>query len=140
MPAMTFAYIPASRRCRKSHMTRGHFFLLGRTMRSGSGGSGFIAASCFSLQLFHSDSQGHFHIGDPAHALAVERKTQGIVTDIWSSVAHSSFELVFIGEHSGSPRRHSGVRSDVKAVADHGAASLFSHRVFCRVTDPKAAN
>lgn len=120
MPAMTFAYVPSSRRCRDSHMTRGHFVPSGRTRRSGSGGSGFMAASCFSLQLFRSDSQGHFQIGDPAHALAVERKTRGIVTDIWSSVAHCSFELVFVGEHSGSPRRHSGVRTDVKTVCGGG--------------------
>lgn len=79
-----------------------------------------MAASCFSLQPFRSDSQGHFHMGDPAYALAVERKTQGIVTDIRSSVAHCSFELVFVDGHSGSPRRHSGVRTDVKNVCGGG--------------------
>lgn len=61
-----------------------------------------MAASCFSLQPFRSDSQGHFHMGDPAHALAVEWKTQGIVADVWSSAAHCSSELVLVGGHSGS--------------------------------------
>lgn len=66
---------------------------------------------------------------------------RGIVTDIWSSVTHCSFELVFVGRRSGSRRQHSGVRTDVRAADQellHYPHTIF--RVFCKETNPKAAN